>query len=279
MALVPLLAAVALTAAPLPKKIAVMDLAAAGVEPSLAQAVSLVVPTEIRGRIPSAQVISKDEISAMLGLEKTRQMLGCTGVGCTAEIGGALGVDELVDGRIGKVGQTYVLELRRLDVKGAKTLGSAARMVRGEEDELVKAVQGMLDELFPGTRGAGKVKSIAPYSGWEPGFLRGRGAAWTGTAAGAALVVAGGVGAWWSYGVYSDYKDQQSNRLTATVTRAQADRAKLVSPLAWSGAAVGAVVAAWGTWRLFHPEAGLDSGTISLAPLPGGAALALGGTF
>ncbi|HUL60239.1 MAG TPA: hypothetical protein VLU43_13235 [Anaeromyxobacteraceae bacterium] len=277
MPLASLLAALALAAAPPPKKIAVMDLAATGVEPALAQAVSLVVPTELRGRLPGAQIISKDEISAMLGLEKTRQMLGCTGDDCATALGGALGVDELVDGRIGKVGQTYVIELRRIDVRGGKTLASAARMVRGADDDLVRATQDMLDEVFPGTHRTGNVKAIAPYSGWEPTFLQGRGAAWTGVGAGVALLAAGGVGVWWSLDVHSKWSKQQSgDRGSATVTRDQADQAKLVNPLGWGAVAVGAVMAGWGTWRLTHPEAGTG---VAVAPLPGGAAVALGGTF
>ncbi len=273
MAIVPLLAVALLAAAP-PKKLAVMDLEASGVGPALAQAVSLSIPTDVRGRLPGTQVISKDDIASMLGLEKTQQMLGCTDARCASEVGSAVGADELVSGRIGKVGDTYVLELKRIDVRAGTVLASSARLIRGEQDALVDATNGMLDELFPGTRSLSRVRAIE--AGWEPRLLRSRTAAWTGATAGVALVAAGGVGVWWALDMSSRYEQQQKNRLTATVTRAQADRAQVVYPLAWTGVGVGAVVATWGVYRVFHPE-GVTA--VSLAPLPGGAAVALGGTY
>jgi hypothetical protein len=147
MTLCPLLVAALMAANPTPRKIAVMDLEGAGTVGALAQAASLVLPTEIRGRLPGAQVISSGEIKSMLGLEKTRQALGCEDEGCMAEIGGALGVDELVSGKIGKVGRTIVIELRRTDVRASKTVSSAVRTVRGEEDAVITGLQEMAGEL------------------------------------------------------------------------------------------------------------------------------------
>jgi hypothetical protein len=63
------------------------------------------------------------------------------------DIGGALGVDEIVAGRLGRLGATWVLELRRVDVKKAKNLASATRAVTSAEG-LVGAVRSAAGELY-----------------------------------------------------------------------------------------------------------------------------------
>ena len=39
----------------------------------------------------------------MLAFEKQRQMLGCADTGCIAEIGGALGVDYIISGKVTRI--------------------------------------------------------------------------------------------------------------------------------------------------------------------------------
>lgn len=280
MILAPLLAAALLSAEPPPKKVAVFDLEATGVEPTLAQATSLILPTEVRSRLPGAQVISSSEIQTMLGLEKQRAMMGCTDANCLAEIGGALGVDELVSGRLGKVGRTYVLEIRRTDVRKARVVGSAARTVRGDEDALLEAIQGTLDELYPGSRpGTAAVKEVgrAPAQAGGPSFFKTPLGAGIVGVLGLAAAGAGTYGVIHALDVHSQYEAQQSNRATATVTRDQADRMKVVFPISIGGIAVGAAAMTWGAyWLVKGPPPAVQAAVL---PTPGGATLALGGTF
>jgi hypothetical protein len=157
MNLAPLLAALVAAAPTASKKIAVFDLEATGAPAALAAAASLVVPTEVRARNPGAHVISSADLHAMLGLEREKRMLGCEeSASCMAEVGGAMGVDELVAGRLGMVGRTWVLELHRTDVPRAQVVSSAVRTVRGEEDALVGALRDAVGELYPGAAPAPK---------------------------------------------------------------------------------------------------------------------------
>jgi hypothetical protein len=64
-----------------------------------------------------------------------------------AELGGALGADEIVAGRLGRLGETFVLELRRVEVAQARSLGSATRTVR-RADALASAVVALVAQLF-----------------------------------------------------------------------------------------------------------------------------------
>jgi len=277
MTLAPLLVATLLAANPSPRKIAVMDLEGAGVDPSLAQAASLVLPTEIRGRLKGAQVISSGEIKSMLGLEKTKLALGCEDDSCMSEIGGALGVDELISGKIGRVGRTIVIELRRTDVRSSKTITSSVRTVRGEEDAVINGLQDMAGELYPGTVSAA-IKSVEmPSEGWEPGFLAGKPAAWIGAGVGAVAFIAGGVLMKGAQDVAKDYEAQQGEPITsATVTRADADAAKTKYFISLGAMGVGAVIGGWGVYRIVHLR---TPAPVAVVPIPGGMAVTMGGTF
>lgn len=166
MTLVALLTALAASAAPAPRKVAVFDLEATAAPPELAAAASLILPTEVRARDPGAQVISSADLHAMLGLEREKKMLGCEeSASCMAEIGGAMGVDELVAGRLGKVGQTWVLELHRTDVHRARVVSSAVRTVRGAEDALIGALREAVSELYGGAAGSATAAGGAAQDG------------------------------------------------------------------------------------------------------------------
>ncbi len=290
MTLLPLLAAAALAATPAQRKIAVFDLEATGVEPTLAQAASFVLPTEIRRRNPGAHVISSADVQAMLGLEKQKTMLGCGSAECFAEIGGALGAEELVSGRLGKVGKTYVLELRITDVKKARAVASAVRTVKGEEDALLEAIRDAVAEMY--AAGAKPSLAAAPPAAAPaapaptstaisttaaPADWPSRTGSWLLTVGGGVLFLASGVGLAAAAKVGSDYDAQQAGTPgTATVTRADADRAKKLYVGSWIGLAAGGALTTWGIYRLVKYPA---TPALSVAPLPGGAAVALGGSF
>src|SRR6185295_5852068 len=65
---------------------------------------------ELRG----VSVTGKNDIAALLGLERQKQLLGCSDeqASCLAELAGALGVDGLLTGSLGKVGNGYVVEVK-----------------------------------------------------------------------------------------------------------------------------------------------------------------------
>jgi hypothetical protein len=135
-------------------KIAILRLEASGVPAELAESASALIPTEVRRLRPESRVFSSEDVRALLTHQKDRMVLGCgVDAACMAELGGALGADEIVAGRLGRLGETYVLELRRVEVVKAVSLGSATRTVR-RADALASAVVALLGEIF-GAPGAG----------------------------------------------------------------------------------------------------------------------------
>ncbi len=105
---------------------------------------------------PASRVFSSEDVRALLTHQKDRLVLGCgADAACMAELGGALGADEIVAGRLGRLGETFVVELRRVEVAQARSLGSATRTVRRPE-AIASAVVALVGELFgaPGATAA-----------------------------------------------------------------------------------------------------------------------------
>lgn len=141
-------AAPASAPAPARHQIAVLRLEASGVPPELAESATALVPTEVRRFRPESRILSSEDVRALLTHQKDRLMLGCGGDAvCLKELGGALGADELVAGRLGRLGETWVVELRRVEVAQARSLGSATRTVR-RADAIASAVVALVAELF-----------------------------------------------------------------------------------------------------------------------------------
>ena len=118
------------------KTIAVLDLKARGLEASVAENITDLVTKEV-DRLGLFRTVSMEEIKRMLEHEQQKILTGCDDTSCLAEIGGALGVELLVAGGVGKLGDTYLLSLKLIDVREAKVLAREERTVSGKVEELV----------------------------------------------------------------------------------------------------------------------------------------------
>jgi hypothetical protein len=92
-----------------------------------------------------AQVVSAQDLTVMLGLERQRQLMGCSGGKCVTELTGTLGVDALVTGNVARVsGERYQLNLRMLDASSGLRVRTYTKRVVGFEpllDEMSKAAK------------------------------------------------------------------------------------------------------------------------------------------
>ena len=120
---------------------AVFDIKHLGLEESVAQNLTQILAAEIK-RAPGTKVVSRDDIVAMLQLEADKSRLGCTeNLVCLAEIGGALGVDKLVLGDAGKLGDSYVISLRLIDVRRSEIDNRVSESFKGLEEQLMSATR------------------------------------------------------------------------------------------------------------------------------------------
>jgi hypothetical protein len=103
---------------------------------------------------PDLQVLSQGDVAAMLGLERTRQMLGCTeDQGCMAELAGALDSDRLLSGSLTILERTALITVKVLDVKKSRTLARVtATLLDATERELVDAARRLGHEAVTGQR-------------------------------------------------------------------------------------------------------------------------------
>lgn len=80
-------------------------------------------------------VTDPKEIAAVLGAEREKQLLGCSDNSCMAELGGALGVDNLLAGTVGRVGKSLIVSLTIVDSKKGDSLTSLTERLKSSSDE------------------------------------------------------------------------------------------------------------------------------------------------
>lgn len=103
---------------------------------------------ELRKRV-GLSVMSESDIAALLGVEKTKAMLGCSDAGCIAEVGGALGVDRVVHGSVGRVGSSLLVNLTSLDPRKGTHAASVSERLKGATDEgFLDALPRIVDDLI-----------------------------------------------------------------------------------------------------------------------------------
>jgi hypothetical protein len=100
-------------------------------------------------------VVTQKQMQALLGLERQKQLLGCTteSESCLAELSNALGVDAIVQGEVGTFGQSYQLNVKIIDVRTTRQLSILSERVPSEElvlDVLAEAAPRMARETYLG---------------------------------------------------------------------------------------------------------------------------------
>lgn len=136
------------------QKVAALDFALAGsAHPDLARVLG---DAAARGAAEdrSVQVMSQGEIVALLGLERTKQMLGCTeDQGCVLELGNALDSDRLLSGSLTLLDRTALVTVRLIDARKARTLArTSATLVDATEGELVETARRLAHEALTGKK-------------------------------------------------------------------------------------------------------------------------------
>jgi hypothetical protein len=137
-----------------PHKLAVLDFALSGsAHPELARVLSDAAASEA-GKVSGYQVVSQSEVVAMLGLERAKQMLGCSDdAGCQVELAGALNADRLLAGSVTVIERTALLAVRLIEVKRTRTLARTnATLLEATETELVDAARRLAHEALTGER-------------------------------------------------------------------------------------------------------------------------------
>jgi hypothetical protein len=127
--------------------VAVMPLTAQGVDSASAQVVSDVLSNELL-RTGKVRVMERSQMEKILKEQGFQQSGSCDGSECAVEMGKLLSIDKMVVGSLGKLGGSYSLSLRAVDVDTGEIVGSTQKMQRGEIDEVsANLIPGAAKEL------------------------------------------------------------------------------------------------------------------------------------
>ncbi|MDP7039294.1 MAG: PEGA domain-containing protein [Myxococcota bacterium] len=129
------------------KKIAVPLLSVSQLDESMSELLTEIITAEI-AQMGHYTVISQSDINAMLGFDRQKELMGCDDVACTAELGGALGVDAILAGNVGVLGTTYVLSLKLINTQDATVLARGYDKVKGEPDQLLDIIKTIVREML-----------------------------------------------------------------------------------------------------------------------------------
>jgi len=158
------------------KRIAVLELQGQGVSDAEARTLT----ERLRSRLVNTKVfhvLEREQMDDVLQ-EQGFQQSGCVSDECLVEIGRLVGVEQMVGGSIGKIGQTYTLDLRIIDVTSGRIIKTVSHDYRGDADGLLEVLETAAQEI------AGE--KIKPKSSGSNSWLY-----WVG----AGVLVAGGAAA------------------------------------------------------------------------------------
>ena len=141
------LASLLSSASAMARKVGVLPLAAgAGVDAKVAATLTEALAGDL-ARVPGTEVVTQAQMKALLDLEAQKQLAGCTDDSCMAQIGAALGVDDLVGGTVSHLGESWLIGLRRVDVKIGGSRLADRRLKGGSIDDVLDALPGLVAEV------------------------------------------------------------------------------------------------------------------------------------
>ncbi len=144
------------------------------------------------------EVISEADIKTILKGEESRNRCGVQDTSCIAEIGAALGTVEAISGDLGHIGDYWIINLRRIDVRQARIVDRVTRNIKGDINALIEAIPAAVKELLSKASLYTK-KPIAPSERFsllyatKPQLSVMEKAGWGLFGSGAILVIAGGM--------------------------------------------------------------------------------------
>lgn len=127
------------------ESVAVMDMEGRGISTIEAQTLTDRMRSELV-RTGAVMVVERGQMQTILD-EQDFQLAGCTSDECAVEIGQLLGVTMMITGSVGKIGSTYTLDLRTIDIETGAIASTMTRNYRGEIDGLLTEIEHISWEL------------------------------------------------------------------------------------------------------------------------------------
>ena len=116
--------------------IAVMPLSPQGVDAASALVVTDALSDQLV-RDGKVRVMERSQMEKILNEQGFQQSGICDGGECALTVGRLLSIDRMVVGSLGKLGESFTLSVRVVDVSTGEVLGSARRMRKGAIDDVI----------------------------------------------------------------------------------------------------------------------------------------------
>jgi TolB-like protein len=129
--------------------IAVLDFDGFGISETEAVALSNRLRNELF-RMGAFEVVDRGMMENILA-EQDFQMTGCTSNDCLVQVGQLLGAQQMVGGSISKVGGTFTVSARLVDVETGKVIGVSDFDLRGELDDMLTRGMRQVAIMLSGT--------------------------------------------------------------------------------------------------------------------------------
>lgn len=85
-------------------------------------------------------VIEREQMNAILKEQDFTLTDNCNSAECAVQVGQLLGVEEMIAGDIGKVGKTYTIDLRKIDISTGKIVKTQSENFKGEIDGMLEVM-------------------------------------------------------------------------------------------------------------------------------------------
>ena len=147
-------------------------------------------------------MVERNQMNEILQ-EQGLQQSGCTSSECAAEVGALLGVQNMVSGAFGKLGNTYTVDAKMFSVETGATIRSSSKTHKGDVDGLLVIIEVVAWELVglqpPAdllARAGGDEVVAAPAAPKKPMSKGAKRLMWT------VLLLGGGLGGAYAAGVF-----------------------------------------------------------------------------
>lgn len=99
------------------------------------------------GNTDAVILVERGQMTEILD-EQGFQQSGCTSDECAAEVGALLGVQNMISGAFGKLGNTYTIDAKMFSVETGATINTVSKSYKGEIDGLITEIEILAWEIL-----------------------------------------------------------------------------------------------------------------------------------
>ena len=149
--------------------VAILDFDGRGINQMEAATLTDRLMTEL-SRTDAVIIVERNQMQEILE-EQGFQQSGCTSAECAAEVGALLGVQNMISGSFGKLGETYTIDAKMFSVESGATIKAVSKSYVGKVDGLITEIEILAWELvglMPPEHLIEKQKGTAPQVAAQP---------------------------------------------------------------------------------------------------------------